>query len=954
MVNIEELVKSIRLKEKTTFLKKCLKFKILLPSNSKKGVDRDLLIIQQQRRLKVCLKSIKNAIQSKQKLLKDNNQWPNKKKIAYNQKKKWKKFYTDKFVDFRTRQRKDINEMEDKELRVTKNKKDYKRYKKRKKLQKEQQMQEDITRANNIILNKSEIVLNDAHKLLLARGLNFVPTPKWNDKIEDNEWFSLMRHVRSVEWQSVFQNQDENNVAHLPEKLKIQKFNRPIKEETDEKTQTYVEMVQTKLRYLKPKVNHNYYSRNNLESTSKQALNELKSFVKNKVIVICRSDKDGKIVVVNHYDYVKIMEHELSKFDEKTDLTIENIQKHFDSIRENNEKMIIKLHKEGLVDDYLLRHVIGMKPNKRQNNNKDKKKTKKKINPYSKIPGMIAKNFVCNDPAYAYPLFKTHKLKNDDLMSTNIYDIPTRLLQSAGNIPTSRITSFLEMLLNPISIKYCQYKIDEYCKDSKSYLEAIHRWKGTPEAQIAEDLFLVAADVQTLYPSIKREHVRSGIDHALTTCTDYNETIRQTLVELTMFCLENVVVQNGSKFYHQSQGIITGDNNSVSIANITLHYILLPTADILNKAVIFKRYIDDIMWISSTEVLTEHIEEELRTTFERNGLKLLFRRISASKPGEALEFLDVEHRICDKSTGGFYTTNFIKPTAVDRVFLNGHSHHPRSIFKSVIFSESTRLRRLNERDDQYMSAIEALEDKCYRSGFNKSLVKDMITITKEWKDRFSPPKSHKREGSLKTVWATYFPKLLRLSEKERSLNPTAMVTYRRPGTLASSLTNYKTLAHTSRTERQGFSNTCGRCKLCGKYGGKNMVETTSNITSQSGQKFRLQHHLSCKDFGIYVASCRKCPAQYVGQTINPFSTRWNNHRSAWKGEHTDEDDGVALKIHYSKHHQQTSGLSLADAFTVTFVDKPRDPKNLDQLESAWISRLRASINIKKTVFPMFR
>ena len=62
MVNIEELVKSIRLKEKTTFLKKCLKFKILLPSNSKKGVDRDLLIIQQQRRLKVCLKSIKNAI----------------------------------------------------------------------------------------------------------------------------------------------------------------------------------------------------------------------------------------------------------------------------------------------------------------------------------------------------------------------------------------------------------------------------------------------------------------------------------------------------------------------------------------------------------------------------------------------------------------------------------------------------------------------------------------------------------------------------------------------------------------------------------------------------------------------------------------------------------------------------------------------------------------------------
>ena len=45
----EESRKIIRLKEKCEFLKKCLNRKVLLPSNFKEGIDRDLLIIQQER-----------------------------------------------------------------------------------------------------------------------------------------------------------------------------------------------------------------------------------------------------------------------------------------------------------------------------------------------------------------------------------------------------------------------------------------------------------------------------------------------------------------------------------------------------------------------------------------------------------------------------------------------------------------------------------------------------------------------------------------------------------------------------------------------------------------------------------------------------------------------------------------------------------------------------------------
>ena len=41
-------------------------------------------------------------------------------------------------------------------------------------------------------------------------------------------------------------------------------------------------------------------------------------------------------------------------------------------------------------------------------------------------------------------------------------------------------------------------------------------------------------------------------------------------------------------------GIVTGDNHSVSLANITVHYVLQPIADILEQTEVFRRFIDDV------------------------------------------------------------------------------------------------------------------------------------------------------------------------------------------------------------------------------------------------------------------------------------------------------------------------------------------------------------------------
>ena len=45
--------------------------------------------------------------------------------------------------------------------------------------------------------------------------------------------------------------------------------------------------------------------------------------------------------------------------------------------------------------------------------------------------------------AYAYPLFKTHKLDQESFLS-------------AGHITTSQFTAFLEHLLQPVSVEFCK------------------------------------------------------------------------------------------------------------------------------------------------------------------------------------------------------------------------------------------------------------------------------------------------------------------------------------------------------------------------------------------------------------------------------------------------------------------------------------------------------------------
>ena len=340
-----------------------------------------------------------------------------------------------------------------------------------------------------------------------------------------------------------------------------------------------------------------------------------------------------------------------------------------------------------------------------------------------------------------------------------------------------------------------------------------------------------------------------------------------------------------------------------------------------------------------------------------------------------IEFLDVLHVADESSSNGFYITDYVKPTAEGRRFLDGSSFHPHHVFKAIITGEAKRLRRLNTKDENYNRSVQRLKEKCDRSNFNKSVTDKMIQIVQNWNNmeekKTNKEKDDKNNKKVNLTWPTQFKNLVKLNDLEKKLVPEASISFCKPPTLANQLLNYKVISHnTSISNNSKVGNKCLKCGLCGCHGKlkNNMVLEANTVQLNDGKTVRTKNHnLNCNSYGIYAALCSICNNIYVGQTKNSFTDRWNGHRATWKklysrflvGEHEvrPAKDEQSLFHHYVEYHQNalptTKPLSLSDAYMVLFLQQP--PKcDLDFHENNWISKLNATINIQKTFLPKFK
>ena len=112
------------------------------------------------------------------------------------------------------------------------------------------------------------------------------------------------------------------------------------------------------------------------------------------------------------------------------------------------------------------------------------------------------------------------------------------------------------------------------------------------------------------------------------------------IVKLCKMAIHNNLIQFRECYFKQKKGIITGENNSVAIANIALHFIMLRVKN-TNKVFLIERFIDNIVFISKNTEIAIDIIKNLNDTFEKPNLKITSSIMS--EDNTTIPFLDVEH-----------------------------------------------------------------------------------------------------------------------------------------------------------------------------------------------------------------------------------------------------------------------------------------------------------------------
>jgi len=121
------------------------------------------------------------------------------------------------------------------------------------------------------------------------------------------------------------------------------------------------------------------------------------------------------------------------------------------------------------------------------------------------------------------------------------------------------------------------------------------------------------------------------------------------------------------------------------------------------------------------------------------------------------------------------------------------------------------------------------------------------------------------------------------------------------------LSFYRSLAHREALNQQqrGCLGPCGCCALCGKFGkhDANMVPKVTALYSK-GKLFPLRQMLACANYRIYIATRKLCEEQYVGQTSNKFSKRWNSYRSLWNAVTLSDDQEQVPLLQHVVHQRK--------------------------------------------------
>ena len=439
-------------------------------------------------------------------------------------------------------------------------------------------------------------------------------------------------------------------------------------------------------------------------------------------------------------------------------------------------------------------------------------------------------------------------------------------------MPTENVSEFLDHHLKPL-----MKQGESYIKDTGDFLEKLKRVEGIPKGAI-----LFTADVVGLYPSIPHD---GGLEILQKQYDKFKDkmVLTEDIIKMADFVLKNNLFEFDRKFYQQISGTAIGAKFAPPYACIFMDFI--ETEFLKMQAIkpwLWKRFIDDIffIWTDSDENLNKLLKD--LNEFHPN------LRFTYEKSKEKINFLDLVIKLTD---GKIVTDLYCKSTDSHQ-YLHYDSCHAEHIKRSIVFSQTLRLKRICSQTSDLNSHVKELKSWFSKRGYPDRIISEQVNRALRSEENVKERDGkHIKENGV-PLQVTYNPNFKNLRilirknlqflyadpETKRVFTPAPFVSFRSVRNLVRS--------KVYPLERKVGSAKCNGkcCQVC-----LNINETDTFESFETKQKYKINHHLNCNDKClIYLLFCKACGLQYVGSTTDKFRLRWNNYkendRKALRGE----------------------------------------------------------------------
>ena len=283
------------------------------------------------------------------------------------------------------------------------------------------------------------------------------------------------------------------------------------------------------------------------------------------------------------------------------------------------------------------------------------------------------------------------------------------------------------------------------------------------------------------------------------------------------------------------------------------------------------RYIDYIffIWHESEEKLDESLEN--LNNFRPN------LKFTSEKSKKSVNFLDVKVSLIDQH---LETDLYCKPTDCHQ-FLDFNSAHPIHIKKSIVFSQSLRIKRLCSSNVAFENHFERLKVWFQNRGYPKTLVDNQLKCVIE--TRQTSEHTYKRGNGVPLVLTCH----LRLKNVNDVIKKYLVFLYAKEQVenvfttppFVSFRAGFSLRKHLVRAKVYPFLRECGSSG-CNKSRCLNVNNIDVFQSFVAKETYKINHKFDCDSKCIiYLFSCKTCGLQYVGSTVERFRFRWNNYKN---------------------------------------------------------------------------